>query len=524
MSTISMDNPQYYQPLSHALHPPRSSSQPQFYKPPAVEQPPPPAPLPEQQKVIESDDDDEGMVEEQLSRTSAPPPSPKQPQAAPDQPHEPRRRGRPRGSKNRRGRISSQNAKPSPTHQQLHTTNQGSNPPQLPEVTAQNQQYYEFQWRVLNLCAEFYGAAEELVKGTPALVIAQCYQMGPSSKVDPLIMLSEAKQNCDTLLANPSRLITSPPPPPMYPVVPPFYPTGVPPPTQTTSSGVPAGAPTMISQPQTFVVPMSNHAYYAPPPPPPSQYPTTSYYSYPYGHPGAYYTPAVPPPPAPPPAATNAPPPTVSVTTSVMGTSGAWSDEEIERLKALAEEKRNSSGEIDWDAITSRWGGTRTRHQILIKATQLGLKESSSVRGVKRRRETENNGDHSSSTTQTPTPTATVPAPAVRHPSSTPSSTPVASPSLTNQQQPSASTSKGPAPISTSTTPASQPWPMPVVAVNTSSPVIGSSNSDHRVTSYYRPRPTDPSSRPSSSAGQSQLPTVHRYMYQPNGHHSENAK
>lgn len=30
-------------------------------------------------------------------------------------------------------------------------------------VNAQNQQYYEFQWRVLNLCAEFYGAAEELV-------------------------------------------------------------------------------------------------------------------------------------------------------------------------------------------------------------------------------------------------------------------------------------------------------------------------------------------------------------------------
>jgi hypothetical protein len=30
-------------------------------------------------------------------------------------------------------------------------------------MNAQNQQYYEFQWRVLNLCAEFYGAAEELV-------------------------------------------------------------------------------------------------------------------------------------------------------------------------------------------------------------------------------------------------------------------------------------------------------------------------------------------------------------------------
>jgi hypothetical protein len=31
------------------------------------------------------------------------------------------------------------------------------------DVNPQNQQYYEFQWRVLNLCAEFYGAAEELL-------------------------------------------------------------------------------------------------------------------------------------------------------------------------------------------------------------------------------------------------------------------------------------------------------------------------------------------------------------------------
>jgi len=34
-----------------------------------------------------------------------------------------------------------------------------------PNITTQNQPYYEFQWRMLNLCAEFYGAAEELVVG-----------------------------------------------------------------------------------------------------------------------------------------------------------------------------------------------------------------------------------------------------------------------------------------------------------------------------------------------------------------------
>ena len=37
-------------------------------------------------------------------------------------------------------------------------------------------------------------------KATPSLVIAQCYQMGPSVKVDPLTMLGEAKRICDTLV------------------------------------------------------------------------------------------------------------------------------------------------------------------------------------------------------------------------------------------------------------------------------------------------------------------------------------
>lgn len=70
---------------------------------------------------------------------------------------------------------------------------------------------------MLNLCAEFYGAAEELVvsillkyprchltfrqKSTPPLVVSQCYHMGPNVKVDPLIMLGEAKRVCDTLVS-----------------------------------------------------------------------------------------------------------------------------------------------------------------------------------------------------------------------------------------------------------------------------------------------------------------------------------
>jgi hypothetical protein len=46
-------------------------------------------------------------------------------------------------------------------------------------------------------------------KATPSLVIAQSYQMGPSSKVDPLSMLNEAKRICDQLVC--FNLTTYPP-------------------------------------------------------------------------------------------------------------------------------------------------------------------------------------------------------------------------------------------------------------------------------------------------------------------------
>lgn len=41
-------------------------------------------------------------------------------------------------------------------------------------MPAQNQQYYEFQWRVLNLCSEFYGAAEELIVCESLLKLLLC--------------------------------------------------------------------------------------------------------------------------------------------------------------------------------------------------------------------------------------------------------------------------------------------------------------------------------------------------------------
>ncbi|KIO21731.1 hypothetical protein M407DRAFT_80044, partial [Tulasnella calospora MUT 4182] len=64
---------------------------------------------------------------------------------------------------------------------------------------------------------------------------------------------------------------------------------------------------------------------------------------------------------------------------NVQSTHGAWSDEETERLKTLAEQSksRTSNGDIDWDWTVDQFGETRTRHQILIKATNLGLKATS---------------------------------------------------------------------------------------------------------------------------------------------------
>ena len=79
---------------------------------------------------------------------------------APDSSEQKRRPGRPKGSRNRKPRENA--ASVGKSQFPSYPISQGGAPP-LPGVTAQNQQYYEFQWRVLNLCSEFYGAAEELI-------------------------------------------------------------------------------------------------------------------------------------------------------------------------------------------------------------------------------------------------------------------------------------------------------------------------------------------------------------------------
>ncbi|KAI0067185.1 hypothetical protein BV25DRAFT_1987639 [Artomyces pyxidatus] len=557
-----MDNPQHYQPLSHALHPPLTREYPAFNSSTEYST--------NGNQREEEEEEEEEVVEEELdehdhrvasvhssprNRPSTGPAVPtsasatdRTPAQAPqssiqDETQENKRRpGRPKGSRNRKPRESGGSVK-----SQFHNyAPPPSGAPPLSGVTPQNQQYYEFQWRVLNLCSEFYGAAEELVKGTPSIVIAQSYQMGPSNKLDPLNMLGEAKRICDQLLQNPSQLAGQTPPT-IYPAI--QYPQALPQTSTSAPAGTAAQTAPVITNPQTFVMslgmpgtgpPTSAIGYpamYAAP----SRYPTAPYYQY-APAPGFY---ASAPAPTPAPTSTSAPAqfantaPSSATTINMSasnpgGASGAWADDEVERLKKLALDSRSSgtSGEIDWDWVVGQWGNSRTRHQILLKATSLGLKEST-TRGVKRRRETEPAqttaaGDSSTSAVHAPSSSGaagTTSSPAQSH---TTASTPSAQPSPavqyprppSSQAHPQSSTStpttSRPATASAPPTKSAIPWPMPTVAANTA-PLIPSSSessSETQRTNYYRtPRQSGTATKSSSNSGQA----AHQYMYQPNG-------
>lgn len=556
-----MDNPQHYQPLSHALQPPLS--QPSQYATFPASNTQQYSVSDSQREEEEEEEEEEEVVEEELDdndrRDLSPSASPQNKQVvgpaatanlatqvhnpqlpstgqssahAPETPEQKRRPGRPKGSRNRKPRESAGSVGKSQFPS--YPISQGG-APILPGVTAQNQQYYEFQWRVLNLCSEFYGAAEELIKATPSLVIAQSYQMGPSSKVDPLTMLNEAKRICDQLLQNPSQLVGQPPPP-VYPSVP--YP---PPPQASTSAPPPTNSqPSVITNPSTFVMPLGIPGPSQPMYPTmyatnPSRYPTAPYYQYP---PAPGYYPPMPSQSAPLPASSSsAPPATHFVTTSAAvtptltmaasnpaGASGAWADEDIERLKRLAEQSRTSgsSNETDWDWVVGQWGNTRTRHQILLKATALGLKEST-TRGIKRRREGEVASASEATPPIAPPPmssltAATVPSPAQSHTTtSTPSGQP--SPAIHNPvpppQQPQSTTST-PTPASsrpTTAAPASNmPWPMPTVAANTSPVIAASPVQAEQRTNYYRQARANPPQPPPPI--KAVPPPSHQFVYQ----------
>lgn len=167
--------------------------------------------------------------------------------------------------------------------------------------------------------------------------------------------------------------------------------------------------------------------------------------------------------------------------------------------------------------------GLDTRHQILLKATGLGLKESSG-RSNKRRRETDDSGApgspappnpatvNSKMTGSTSTPSNATGSPAMSHTTSTP----IASPAMSHLQRPPSAKghsvqTKAPAP-----TASGLPWPMPTVAAANVSPVLSPSVQGEQRPSYYRPRPAP------TDASTTTRPNSHQFMYQ-NGPVQNNA-
>ncbi|KAH9972127.1 hypothetical protein BGW80DRAFT_1437670 [Lactifluus volemus] len=516
-----MDNPQHYQPLSHALQPPVSqpSQYPSFPTPTTAQ----PYSVTDTQREEEEEEEEE-VVEEELddndrgdlspsaspqnkqivgpAASGNPTPQERPPQIAsagqssthgPDSHEQKRRPGRPKGSRNRKPRETAGSVGKSQFPS--YPISQGGAPP-LPGVTAQNQQYYEFQWRVLNLCSEFYGAAEELLKATPSLVIAQ-------SKVDPLSMLNEAKRICD------SWCLVGQPPPTIYPSV--TYPPA-PQPAASTPAASTSQPSAVITNPSTFVMPLgmpnaSQPIYptmYGTTPP---RYPTAPYYQYPHA-PGYYPTIPAQSTPAPPATPSSAPPPTQFVSSSTAATS------------TLTMTTSNPTG--------ASVHGQMRKHQILLKATSLGLKEST-TRGVKRRREGEPPSGPESAPAPPMTPhqcggacTLSCAKPGYHF---YPFHSAVASnPQPSPPPQPQSSTSTPtptPSRPTTAAPPPNMPWPMPTVAAHTS-PVIAAAATaptqpDQRNANFYRPPRPHPQAAPVKAVPS----TSHQYMYQPNGKSSK---
>ncbi|EJD06979.1 uncharacterized protein FOMMEDRAFT_165625 [Fomitiporia mediterranea MF3/22] len=410
-----------YQSLSHALNPLPPASRPTYSQPvqlqPSVEHAATHDPPPDASAHREEEEEEEEEVEGTVSAPTGPEKhSPgNQAQAASVSPR--RKPGRPKGSKNKKPRFdvtagstqkqqfsstpvyaypqqSQAQQQPQPPPQQQAPVPQPSAVPAQQQSTSQsassypapdpnNQALYDFQWRVLSLCSEFYNAADELIRNAPQHILHQCFSL-PGNQVDPITLLHEARKACDQLMANPAAVVLKVPPQPATVQ----YASPAPP---AKSASPPAGQ--VITNPGSFVMSLSGS---------PSQntqqgttyspaatftqtqprYPTTPYYAY-STQPSSGSHPYM--------AQQQVMKPVNLSTPSAAGNQGAWSDEETEKLKQLAEESKTTgtgteNGEIDWDWVCNNWGAGRTRHQILIKATNLNLKESSS-RATKRRRD-----------------------------------------------------------------------------------------------------------------------------------------
>jgi hypothetical protein len=146
------------------------------------------------------------------------------------------------------------------------------------------------------------------------------------------------------------------------------------------------------------------------------------------------------------------------------------------------------------------------RHQVLIKATTLGLK-SSSTRGQKRRRDS----SHGPEDDDTPAPASTTSAsapPSVVPQAGTSTSSPLSQP-VSSHASPALQPSHPP---QLPAVPTRVTWPAPIIAANTPSPIISSSHaqSESQRGNYYRHRPSDANMKPDSLSS-------HHYVYHPNG-------
>lgn len=147
-----------------------------------------------------------------------------------------RRPGRPKGSKNKKPRFDVPGTSPPkpaftpnpPFYGYAPPPPPGGvpmqpHPPPHPVVIPtfapepNTQQFFDFQWRVLTLCSEFYNAADELIvrrlfqsyvlsaekvgkqRGAPPHIVAQCFNV-PGNQVDPISILHEARRACDQLV------------------------------------------------------------------------------------------------------------------------------------------------------------------------------------------------------------------------------------------------------------------------------------------------------------------------------------
>ena len=132
------------------------------------------------------------------------------------------------------------------------------------------------------------------------------------------------------------------------------------------------------------------------------------------------------------------------------------------------------------------------RHQILIKATNIGMKESS-TRGTKRRREGADNTSAGQAQGQSPSPATGTVAPASGAQTTSPdrpNSTSLSSQAspIVSHQQPNNNVSVPPPPPPSANSSSTMMWPMPHIAANTPSPVITGPATNQSGRSYYRER------------------------------------